>query len=292
MQACSVCLQFSEGVAAERHYFASALADPETCQLVLEIILGKKLPKVNVHAEHSVYVNSDFRSARLDIYANDEVEVSYNVESQIKDEHNLPKRSRHYQAELDTYSLKPGMEFEELKPIYIIFICTFDPFGDDLYRYTFCQRCDENGRALEDGAYRIFLNTKGKNVEDVPNELINFLGYMEQSTDEYAIQTKDEAITKLHSKVTQLKKWRRLENSYMTGEELIKSHEKSARSEGRAEGKAEAFLNIICGFLEELGEIPETLMQRLAAETDTNTQSAWTKLAAKSSSIEEFIEKI
>ena len=32
--------------------FAAAMEDPETCQIVLEIILGTKLPKVNVHTEH------------------------------------------------------------------------------------------------------------------------------------------------------------------------------------------------------------------------------------------------
>lgn len=64
--------------------FAAALEDPETCRLVLEIILGGKLPPVNVHAEHSILVSSDFRSVRLDIYANDKIEVNYNVEAQNK----------------------------------------------------------------------------------------------------------------------------------------------------------------------------------------------------------------
>lgn len=117
--------------------FSAALEEPETCQIVLEIIMGCKLPKVNVHAEHSILINSDFRSVRMDIYANDEMQVNYNLESQNENEGNLAKRSRYYQAEMDVSSLKPGEVFNELKPGYVIFICTFDPFGEGLYRYTF-----------------------------------------------------------------------------------------------------------------------------------------------------------
>ena len=87
--------------------FAAALEDPEICQLVLEIILGSKVPKVKVHAEHSILISSEFRSVRLDIYASDELQVNYNVEAQNENEGNLAKRSRYHQAEMDVSSLKP-----------------------------------------------------------------------------------------------------------------------------------------------------------------------------------------
>lgn len=44
--------------------FAAALEDEQTCQIVLEIILGKKIPKVKVHSEHTILYNSDFRPVR------------------------------------------------------------------------------------------------------------------------------------------------------------------------------------------------------------------------------------
>ncbi len=59
--------------------FSAALADEETCRLVLEIIMGQKLPRMRVHTEHAILLNSDFRSVRFDIYADDEP-------SQIQDE--------------------------------------------------------------------------------------------------------------------------------------------------------------------------------------------------------------
>lgn len=145
--------------------FAAALEDPETCRLVLEIILGEKLPPVNVHAEHSILISSDFRSVRLDIYANDEIEVNYNVEAQNKNEGNLPKRSRYHQAEMDVSSLKPGQDFNDLKPGYVIFICTFDPFGKKLYRYTFEERCLERDFPFGDETKKITELKKERDLE-------------------------------------------------------------------------------------------------------------------------------
>lgn len=277
-------MQFSEGVAAERHYFGAALEDPETCQLVLEIIFGQKLPEVKVHAEHNVIISSDFHSVRFDIYATDELKVSYDLEAQNADEGNLPKRGRYYQAELDVASLKPGMKFNDLKPSYIIFICTFDPFGKDSYRYVFTQYCKEKDMELRDETYKIFLNTKGKNEDEVPSELVHFLKYMEKSTNEYVAEIKDDLITKLHDKITRLKKWRKLEERYMTGEEWAQQRERIAKREGRTE--------LIEKFLEELGAVPEELMQKIAKERDLDVLGKWTKIAAKATSIEDFISKM
>lgn len=200
--------QFKDLDLSNSFLFATALENPEVCQLVLEIILGHKLPKVKVRAEHSVLVSSDFRSVRLDIYASDEMHVNYNVEAQNANEANLPKRSRYHQAEMDVASLKPGDSFNDLRPSYVIFICTFDPFGKGLYRYTFEERCLECDISLGDETRKIFLNTKGTNEVDIPEELVHFLEYMEQSTDEYVSGVTDEAIIQLHEKVTELKQWR------------------------------------------------------------------------------------
>lgn len=200
--------QFKDLDLSNSFLFATALENPEVCQLVLEIILGHKLPKVKVRAEHSVLVSSDFRSVRLDIYASDEMHVNYNVEAQKANEANLPKRSRYHQAEMDVASLKPGDSFNDLHPSYVIFICTFDPFGKGLYRYTFEERCLECDISLGDETRKIFLNTKGTNEVDIPEELVHFLEYMEQSTDEYVSGVTDEAIIQLHEKVTELKQWR------------------------------------------------------------------------------------
>lgn len=84
------------------------MEDAEICRLVLDIILGFKVPKVHVHVEHSILISSDFRSVRLDVYASDEMNVSYDVEVQNECNGNIAKRSWYYQAEMDVSSLKAG----------------------------------------------------------------------------------------------------------------------------------------------------------------------------------------
>ena len=265
--------------------FSAALEDSETCQLVLEIILGCKLPKVKVHAEHTILISPELRSVRLDIYANDEMQVNYNLEAQNENEGNLAKRSRYYQAEMDVSSLKPGKNFNELKPGYVIFICTFDPFGKKLYRYTFEERCLECDFPLGDETKKIFLSTRGENARDVPKELVHFLEYMENTTDEYVATVKeDDSIMRLHNKITELKKWRNLEARYMTFEELLEIREKKGRAEGRIE--------VILEFLEEQGAVPEELRERITAQQDIQVLKKWSKLAAVVTSVEEFAEKM
>lgn len=268
--------------------FAAALEDPEICQLVLEIILGSKVPKVKVHAEHSILISSEFRSVRLDIYASDELQVNYNVEAQNENEGNLAKRSRYHQAEMDVSSLKPGDDFNDLKPGYVIFICTFDPFGEGLYRYTFEERCLERNIKLGDETRKIFLNTKGKNEKEVPKELIHFLKYVENSTDDYVSGIKDDSIERLHEKVTALKRWRGLEAKYMTFEELLKRRESKGKAEGITEGIAETVLT----FLEVYGTVPEDVRERILSERHLEVLKNWTKLAAQVDSVEEFVSKM
>lgn len=217
--------------------FAAALEDQETCGLVIELILGKPVAKLKVKAEHSILYHSDFRSIRLDVYASDEeMQVEYNLEMQNQNERNLAKRSRFHQAGMDVTALKPGEGFEDLKPSYIIFICTFDPFGKGLFRYTFEERCIEEDFPLGDETQKVFLNTKGKRTERIPNQLIQFLNYVEESTDAFVSTVNDTTIQKLHGKIKRLKESRELEVRYMTIEELMQIREKEARKEGIKEG--------------------------------------------------------
>mgnify|MGYP001068284733 FL=1 len=56
---------------------------------------------------------------------------------------------------------------------------------------------------------------------------------------------------------------------------------------GKTEGKAEYVLDL----LEDLGEIPVGLRERILSETDLSLLNQWHKQAAKAETIREFIEK-
>ena len=200
----------------DRFLFPAALEDPITCRLILECIVEEEIGELAVKVEYTKPYNSEFKCIRLDIYAKDVItEVSYNLEMQNRNEYNLPLRSRYYQAQLDTGSLKPGDKYTDLKPLYVIFICNFDPFGEELYQYTFSMQCEERDIPLNDGVKRIFFSTKGKNREEVPQVLIDFLGYLNDSTDSYVEQNSNEKVKEIHERIVELKKNRDVEKRYM-----------------------------------------------------------------------------
>ena len=84
------------------YLFAAALQDEEICRNVLEIALNRKITAVRSHAEHTLFLDSDFKSVRFDVYALDAEAVSYDVEMQNDFGRDLPRRCRYYQAELET----------------------------------------------------------------------------------------------------------------------------------------------------------------------------------------------
>ncbi|MDE6016145.1 MAG: Rpn family recombination-promoting nuclease/putative transposase [Acetatifactor sp.] len=222
---------------SDAYLFAAALQDAEVCRKTLELLLGRDVESVTVHAEHSLLYSSECRSIRLDVYSRDETGYHYNLEMQGENEGNLPRRSRYHQAQMDVTSLRPGEDFNELRPNYIIFICCFDPFGEGLYRYTFTNKCSETGQELGDGTTKIFLNTKGRNPVNVPDSLIHFLAYLENSTAECADE-RDDAVRQIHSRVTEVKRDRTWESRYMRFEELLQKERRKGKNEGREETQA------------------------------------------------------
>ncbi len=189
--------------------FAVVMQDEEICHDTLELLLGQKVGKVHVSVEHTVLYNSDCRSIRLDVYAKEDGTDDYDLEMQGTDSGNLPKRSRFYQAEMDTYSLEPGQDPAELLNNTIIFICTFDPFGKGKYRYVFSNRCEE-----------------------VPEELVKFLQYVKDGNGECIIGGADEYLYKLHQHVNAVKCNRETERRYMTVGDLINIEKKNSFAEG------------------------------------------------------------
>ena len=231
--------KFQELNLASAFLFAVVMSNPDICRLVLQILLARPIGSVTVNAEHSMMFSSDCRSIRLDIYADDEDGNHYNVEMQGENEGNLPKRSRFHQAEMDALELEPGEDFSMLEPNYVIFICCFDPFGKGLFRYTFTNRCEEMEMHLDDGTMKVFFNTKGRNHEKVSADLVNFLKYVENTTDECVEELNDEKLRQIHEHVKAIKRSREWRRKYMRFEELLRKERKEGHSEGYKSGLAD-----------------------------------------------------
>ncbi len=129
-------------------------------------------------------------------------------------------------------------DYNRLNQTYLIMIMTFDLFGYEKYQYTFLPRCEEVGECrLEDGATRIFLNTKGKNDSEVSRELADFLHYVENTTDEEAAKTDSERIRRIHERVCKVRSSEEIGVKYMQAWEERYFDKEEAREEGLKEGR-------------------------------------------------------
>lgn len=199
--------------------FAKVMSDKDICKKVLEKILCVSIHEVSIPATQKT-INNIFegKGIRLDVYVNDDEETIYNVEMERGKQKKavLPKRSRYYQGNIDLDIISAGEDYRKLKKSFVIFICTFDPFGERRHIYTFENRCKENlSLSLGDETTKIFLNTKG-NVQDVDAEMLEFLSYVEDTTDTFAAQAISPLIKEIHKKVIEVKQSKELEVEYMT----------------------------------------------------------------------------
>lgn len=225
----------------DRFLFDTAVSDPEICHNILSIIFGGReilALRIGV-SEYSVEPYYDARAIRLDLLAFDAEGSVYNAEAQKENRgyDALCRRSRFYQAHIDVNLLEPGeVDFGKLNDVYVIFISPFDIFGKGKYQYTFRMKCDEvPDLELEDGAVRIFLNTKGQNTEEVSPELIEFLKYAEKNTeDESAL--KCPRVRKLADQINQIKQNQEVGVRYMRQWEEVEYARRDGRTEGLERG--------------------------------------------------------
>lgn len=231
--------EFSKLNLLDRFLFDEAMEDSENMKTVLDIILGQDIPlRLPPHSEKEIRTFPDNRQVRLDVYAWDDDDTVYDTEAQKEDTKNLPKRSRFYQAVLDSNLLPPGsVDFNKLNRAFIILIMPFDPFGKGFYKYTFRMKCEEcPDLDLQDDATRIFLNCHGTHPEMVSPELIELLHYMEKSTNEVAGSCTSQKIKLLHQKVCQIRSNKKMEAKFMRAWEEREIERQKAFAEGEEAG--------------------------------------------------------
>lgn len=278
----------SELTIRDNFLFAAVMQQGDNCKHFLEILLGIAIGRIEILYEKSILYNPEYKGIRMDVYARDEVGTCYNVEMQVlRDE--LPRRSRYYHSQMDMDLLGRGEDYEQLPASYVIFICDFDPFGLKRYRYSFERLClEDNKLRLQDGSRTIFLNTRGENKEDVPNELLHFLTFIRENEAHKTRDYSNKYVGQLQRSIQEVKRSREMGERFMLLEIMLRDEYRKGISEGEtrgiAFGKAEAILDL----LEDLGSISDTLRQRILSETDLTILKTLHKAAARATTLEQF----
>ncbi len=271
--------------------FGAVMCVEENCKGFLEMVLGFSISQVVVSKEKSMIYHPEYKGVRLDIYAEDEEHTHYNVEMQVKKKKALGKRSRYYHSQMVMEALASGEDYETLPDTFVIFVCDFDPFGEHLYCYTFGNECKENKNVkLDDGSYTIFLSTRGENEEDVPAELVRFLKFVTADLEESEGDFQDELVKQFQETIHNIKTDREMGERYMIFEEMLREEKQEGRLEGRLEGRIEATREDVFELLEDLGELPDRLRDRIADLEELEDLKALHKLAARTASLQAFEE--
>ena len=198
----------------------------------IEIVKG-------IYKQHPIEINPEGKGVRLDIRMQGD-DTIYGLEMQNGHKKALPRRGRYYQAMTDIDMLERGARYDELKESVQIFICTFDPFGLGLEKYTIKKTIDEApGYEYNDGTRLVFLSSTANSENEENSKLKAFLDYLEngEATTELTRRI-DEAVCRAREQ----KDWRK---EYMLLEEKFHEYKEEGRAEGREEGREERECELI-----------------------------------------------
>ena len=191
--------------------FCKVMQDKALLSELVRIILPKlKFKELQVQSQQTVEIGADIHGVRFDIFVKLEDGSIVEIEMQVLNTGNLPKRLRFYGSMADTQMLEKGVVYSKLRDSFVIMICPFDFYGEGRHIYTFTNRCKENhDLEMGDGTTKIVLNAMGT-MDDVNDSLKAFLDYVAGKTvDDGYVRKLDEAVRKARAN----KEWRR---EYMT----------------------------------------------------------------------------
>ena len=157
--------------------FVKVFSNVDVAKDFLQDVLKICIEKITVVTEATTQEDPFHKSVRFDVLAREEIPSAdgkakagrqFDIEMQVENTGELPKRARYYQGTCDLDALAKGGDYEELQEQYILFICPDDIFGRGLPIYRFQNR-EENDHEilLNDLCYKNFyIFNKYANIKD------------------------------------------------------------------------------------------------------------------------------
>lgn len=236
--------QFNQATISDDIFFCKIMSEKKFALPLLQRIL----PDLHITdlkepiSQFTIKDNPQEHVVRFDVYSESEGRY-FDLEMQTTKNPALDKRIRYYQSKMDSNLLKKGKDYSKLPPIYIIFICTFDPFNLGSYRYEFSGMYDLlNHVKLNTESHVIMLNAYGENPDSINPGLLNFLNLIAGND-----VTKDKYVENIKDEIRYLKdnmQWRMI---YMQEYNSIAVRE-------RKEGRLEAINMAIPSFIDSMKE--------------------------------------
>ena len=231
--------------------FCKVMQNTDLCKRLIEMILSDKIGKIAyISVQHNINTYEQAKSVRFDVLIQTENGNFYDVEMQVSNEKNIPKRMRFYQAAIDISFLDKGNFYNNLNDSFIIFICLFDVLGKNRSVYTFENIClEDKNISLQDGTKKVIINADAFN-NTKNKELKEFLEYLKTG------KTKSEFTRRIEEVIQTIKENEQARQEYR----LMSTFEMDARYKGFSEG---AYNNKkeTAKILKQLGDSIQKIMQ-------------------------------
>ena len=243
--------------------FCKVMQNPDLCKRLIEMILADTIGKIAyISVQHNINTYEQAKSVRFDVLVQTENGKFYDVEMQVSNEKNIPKRIRFYQAAIDISFLDKGNFYNNLNDSFIIFICTFDAIGKNKPVYTFENIClEDKNTSLQDGTKKVIINAEA--FKDTENkELKEFLEYLKTG------KAKSEFTRRIEEMIQTVKQNEQARQEYR----LMSTFEMDARYKGFSEGlkqksietaKLMKLKNFDTALIKEITGLPESEIEKL-----------------------------
>ena len=103
--------------------FCKVMQNQDLCKELIEMILSDTIGKITyISIQHNIKNYEQAKSVRFDVLVQTENGKFYDIEMQVSNEKNIPKRMRFHQAAIDISFLDKGNSYNNLNDSFIIFI--------------------------------------------------------------------------------------------------------------------------------------------------------------------------
>ena len=267
--------------------FASKVfEDVEACQELCRILLRDQSLALRSVRTQYVIRNLETHSMEIDILAERDNGDVIGIEIQMYDEIAPFKRTRYYLSGIDMSILEKGKDYGELPAVMLVYLTKKDIVGSG-DGYCLIERsassrekpADTNNEPedmtdISNGVKEWYYNLAHPTGDEKVDELLQ---YFKDSAPYY----KTETFPRIVERVRYFKVHRKGVNVMCEIADRI-------RNEGRGVGRLESKIEDVLGLLEDLGQVPQRIVELIEKEDDLSVLSRWLKSAAKAGSIAEF----
>ena len=271
--------------------FASKVfEDVEACQELCRILLRDKTIALQSVRTQYVIRNIETHSIELDILAERDSGDVVGIEIQMYEEAEPFKRTRYYLSGIDMSILEKGKDYDELPAVTMVYLTKEDIVGEGRGYYLIERRMSSQRNAIclddklkvtnkiSNGVSEQYYNLEHPTGDEKVDEL---LAYFKNSDPYYRTETFPRIVERVrHFKVQK------------EGVDIMCAIADRIREEGREEGKSvgrlESRVEDILELLEELGQVPQRIVEHIRSEDNLNILSRWHRSAARATSITEF----